>query len=81
MLTYKITLDDSPKAKLLIEMLKEMAFIKSIEPSPEADVTAFAKEGEPMLFEDFANMILEAEKQVKEGKTYSSAEIRKMLKK
>jgi wyosine [tRNA(Phe)-imidazoG37] synthetase (radical SAM superfamily) len=81
MLTYKITLDDTPKAKLLIEMLKEMAFVKSIEPSPEADVTTFAKEGEPMLFEDFANMILEAEKQVKEGKTYSSAEVRKMLKK
>jgi hypothetical protein len=40
-------------------MLKEMAFVTSIEPSPEADVTAFAREGGPMLFEDFANMIIE----------------------
>jgi hypothetical protein len=80
MLTYKITLDDTPKAKLLIEMLREMAFVKSIEPSLDTDVTAYIQEGEPMAFEDFADMILQAEKQNKEGKTYSSAEVRKMLK-
>lgn len=80
MLTYKITLDDTPKAKLLIEMLREMAFVKSIEPSLDTDVTAYTQEGEPMTFEDFADMILQAEKQNKEGKTYSSAEVRKMLK-
>lgn len=80
MLTYKITLDDTPKAKLLIEMLREMAFVKSIEPSLDTGVTAYTQEGEPMPFEDFADMILQAEKQNKEGKTYSSEEVRKMLK-
>lgn len=32
MSTYTITLDNSPKAKLFIELLKDMAFVKAVEP-------------------------------------------------
>lgn len=30
--TYTLTLDNSPKAKLFIELLKDMTFVKAVEP-------------------------------------------------
>lgn len=30
--TYTLTLDNSPKAKLFLELLKDMAFVKAVEP-------------------------------------------------
>ena len=33
MSTYTLTLDNSPKAALFVEMLKEIAFVKKIEPA------------------------------------------------
>lgn len=32
MSTYTLTLDNSPKAKLFVELLKDMAFVKAVEP-------------------------------------------------
>lgn len=34
--SYTLTLDNSPKAKLFIELLKDMAFVKAIEPFAKA---------------------------------------------
>lgn len=36
MSTYTLTLDNSPKAKLFVELLKDMAFVKAVEPFVKA---------------------------------------------
>lgn len=35
-ITYTLTLDNSPKAKLFVELLKDMAFVKAVEPFVKA---------------------------------------------
>ncbi len=76
MKTYELTLDDSPKAQLLLELLAGMDVVKRLK---RKDFSEFTHEGKPMDADDLQEMVAVAEEDIKQGNTFSSGQVRKML--
>ncbi len=76
MQTYELTLDDSPKAQLLLELLRGMDVVKQIR---RKDFTGFATAGEPLSVENIGQMVAAAEEDIANGNTYTSDQVRKLL--
>jgi hypothetical protein len=67
---------ENAEAKALLEYLQKLNVVEFIKPT-EDDYTLA---GEPMSMTEFQKMIIEAESQAKNGKTYSSKEVKEKLK-
>lgn len=78
MQTYELTLDDSPKAQLLLELLQGMDVVKGLK---RKDFKEYTREGKPLEKDEFLEMIAAAEEDIANGNTYTSEQVRKMLKK
>ncbi len=76
MQTYELTLDDSPKAQLLLELLRGMDVVKQIR---QKDFTDFVTAGNPLSIENIGQMVAAAEEDIAKGNTYTSDQVRKLL--
>ena len=76
MQTYELTLDDSPKAQLLLELLRGMDVVKQIW---RKDFTGFATPGDPLPVAHLQHMVAAAEEDIANGNTYTSDQVRKLL--
>ncbi len=76
MQTYELTLDDSPKAQLLLELLRGMDVVKEIR---RKDFDAFTVPGEPLSVENVREMVAAAEEDIAKGNTYTSDQVRNLL--
>ena len=73
MQTYELTLDDSPKAQLLLELLRGMDVVKELK---RKDFNAFTHERKPLEKDEFLKMIAAAEEDVANGNTFTSEQMR-----
>jgi hypothetical protein len=76
MQTYELTLDDSPKAQLLLELLKGMDVVKELKRKSFND---FTREGKPLAKDELLEMIAAVEEDVANGNTFTTEQVRKII--